>query len=260
MKITLLGSGTSHGVPVIGCGCKVCSSADPRDKRTRSSILIENENTVILVDTGTDFRFQALRSGIRRLDAVLMTHAHADHLHGLDDTRSLTHEKPLPIYGSKNTIGEIRKRFDYVFTDTQQGGGKPRLEMIDHRAKEFSIDGVIIIPVPVKHGRLEIHGYRIGDFAYITDCSEIPDKSLELLTGVRVLIINALRYRPHPTHFSIDEAVQASEKIGAQEVWLTHLCHDVSHQELTEQLEKNNSNERSILPAYDELVITADAM
>ncbi|MBN1687161.1 MAG: MBL fold metallo-hydrolase [Spirochaetales bacterium] len=258
MKITVLGSGTSHGVPVIGCDCEVCRSADPRDKRTRSSVLIEHGETVVLVDTGTDFRFQALRAGIRRLDAVLMTHAHADHLHGLDDTRSLTHAKPLPVYGSQDTLSEIRDRFDYVFTKTQIGGGKPNLLLQDHRGDRIGIGGLTITPVPVKHGDLTIFGYRIGNFAYITDCSGIPRESFELLEGVKILIINALRYRSHATHFTVEQAIEASKKIGAREVWLTHLCHDVSHKKLTEELNLRNSDTSRILPSYDGLEIIVD--
>jgi len=259
MKVTVLGSGTSHGIPVIGCSCKVCVSADPRDKRTRSSILIEHENVRIVIDTGTDFRFQALRAGLRRLDALLMTHSHAHNLHGLDATRPLTYEKPLAIYGSTETIAEIPKRFAYIFTRTQIGGGKPRLELHDHRGKDISLGNLIVTPVPVQHGSLCIYGYRIGNFAYITDCSSIPESSLHMLAGVDVLIINALRYRSHPTHFTIDEAVEASRRIGARETWLTHLCHDVSHAKLTEELQLQNVQERRVLPAYDGLEITAVA-
>ena len=255
MKVTVLGSGTSHGVPVIGCDCNICTSTDPRDKRTRSSILIEHEETTILVDTGTDFRFQALRAGIKDLDAVLITHAHADHLHGLDDTRIFTYGKQLPIYGSQDAIDEIRRRFDYVFKETQIGGGKPNLLLRVHHGEGIQIGNESILPVPVKHGNLLIFGYRIGDFAYITDASEIPEQSFQLLKGVKVLIINALRYKTHPTHFNIDQAVEASAAIGAKEVWLTHLCHDVSHKKLTDELNQHNANSRRVLPAYDGLEI-----
>lgn len=240
---------------MIGCNCEVCRSTDPHDKRTRSSILIEHEDTVVLVDTSTDFRFQALRAGIRHLDAILMTHAHADHLHGLDDTRSLTFDKTITVYGSKNTIDEIRKRFDYVFTPLRFGGGKPNLRLRDHHGSKLSVGGLSIVPVPVQHGNLPIFGYRIGPFAYITDCSGVPDSSLGLLGGVSHLVINALRYRPHPTHFNIEEAVETAGKIGAKEVWLTHLCHEVGHKQLTRELESGNNEKRRILPAYDGLEI-----
>ena len=233
-------------------------SQDPRDKRTRSSILIEHKELAILIDTGTDFRFQALRTGINHLDSILMTHAHADHIHGLDDVRSLTYGKPLDVYGSKETIDEIRSRFDYVFKNTQLGGGKPNLILIDHRGEEISIGGIRIQPIPVTHGELDIFGYRIGEFAYITDSSKIPEPSLSMLSGVRTLVINALRYRPHSTHFNIDQALKASQKIGAQEVWLTHLCHDVSHKTLTEDLEGINGERQQVLPAFDGLELEVD--
>jgi phosphoribosyl 1,2-cyclic phosphate phosphodiesterase len=258
MNITVLGSGTSHGIPVIGCSCDVCTSKDPHDKRTRSSILVEHENIAILVDTTTDFRFQALKADIKHLDAVLMTHAHADHLHGLDDTRSLTYSRRLGVYGSSDTLEEIRKRFDYIFTGSQIGGGKPKLALYDHGGREISIGGLSIVPIPVLHGGLPIYGYRFGTFAYITDCSHIPESSIALLEGVHFLIINALRYRPHPTHFSIEQSVEAARSIGAREIWLTHLCHDISHSKLMDELELENSGNCRILPAYDGLRFSAE--
>jgi phosphoribosyl 1,2-cyclic phosphate phosphodiesterase len=237
----------------------VCTSQDQCDNRTRSSILIENNGTVILVDAGTDFRFQAIRAGITRLDSLLMTHVHADHLHGLDDVRSLTYQRPLNVYGSKETIEEIYKRFDYIFKSTQLGGGKPNLVLIDHHGENISIESIEVVPIPVKHGKLDIYGYRIGDFAYITDASKIPESSFKLLEGVRTLIINALRYRPHPTHFNVDQAVEASEKIGASNVWLTHICHDASHRELISYLEKTVKNGIEISPACDGLEIEIES-
>jgi len=258
MKITILGSGTSHGIPVIGCECDVCMSQDPKDNRTRSSILIEHKNRIILVDTGPDFRFQALRAGISRLDGILLTHSHADHCHGLDDTRSLTYRKTLDVYGSEETLAEIRKKFDYVFENTQIGGGKPNLRLVDHHGAEIAIGEVRIQPIPVKHGELKIYGYRIGSFGYITDASEIPVSSFSLLSGIQTLVINALRYRPHPTHFNIDQALEVSQKIGAKEVWITHLCHDVSHKTLTEDLDGIHEEDRKVLPAYDGLELEID--
>lgn len=258
MKITVLGSGTSHGIPVIGCGCDVCASADPRDKRTRSSILIEHGPTVVLIDAGPDFRFQALRAGVRRLDALLMTHTHADHLHGLDDTRSLTYDRPLDVYGSASTIKEIRRRFDYIFTATQIGGGKPNIRLINHNGNKISVGDMPIVPVPVLHGDLTIFGYRVGNFAYITDCSYLPESSLKSLIGVKYLVINALRYRPHATHFNIEQAVEAAGRIGATRTWLTHLCHDMSHKKLTDELEISNNENRRISPAHDGLEIITD--
>ncbi len=255
MRVTILGSGTSHGVPVVGCKCDVCRSEDPKDKRSRSSILVEENDAVILVDTSTDFRTQALSKGLSRIDAILMTHGHADHLYGLDDTRSLSRDKPIPLYGSPDTLSEIRTRFDYVFKNTQVGGGKPNIDLRILNGEHVTVAGVDVLPVPIKHGDLNIYGFRFGSFAYITDCSEIPQESMELLAGVEALIIGALRYRPHATHFSIDEAIAASAKIGATRVWFTHLCHDVRHGTLVEELSRGNYGNPTILPGYDGLEI-----
>ncbi|MBT3272543.1 MAG: MBL fold metallo-hydrolase [Spirochaetales bacterium] len=253
MRVTILGSGTSHGVPVIGCDCDTCLSEDPRDKRTRSSITIEENGAFILIDTSTDFRTQAIREGIKKLDAILMTHSHADHLHGIDDTRPLTWDNPLPVYGSAEVLEEIRTRFDYIFKETQRGGGKPKLDLRLLPAEEVAVAGIRIQPIPVMHGDVEIYGFRIGSFAYITDCSAIPEKSYKLLSGVTHLVIGALRYRPHATHFSIDEAITAAGRIGAAHAWLTHLCHDVNHQILTRKL--SGRENPSFLPAFDGLLL-----
>ncbi len=250
MKITILGSGTSHGIPVIGCRCDVCRSMDLRDKRTRSSILVEKNHAQILVDTSTDFRIQALREGINRLDAIIITHAHADHICGLDDTRSLTWDKPLPLYASQFVADEIRTRFDYIFRDLQTGGGKPKIDLRITDGDTMNIEGIEVLPIPVKHGDLDITGYRFSNFAYITDCSHISKESYRLLKGVDTLVIGALRYKPHTTHFSISEALEASEKIGARRTWFTHLCHDVCHAALSKEL-KDGVN-----PAYDGMVLT----
>jgi len=258
MRVTILGSGTSHGIPVVGCGCEVCHSKNPKDKRTRSSILIEQDGTNILVDTSTDFRAQALRKGIDHLDAILMTHAHADHLHGFDDTRSLAWERPIPLYASAETLDEIVKRFDYAFKVTQIGGGKPRVNLHRLDGTTVTIAGLEVRPIPIKHGILDIYGFRFGDFAYLTDCSEIPGPSLELLEGIKLLVIGALRYRPHATHFSIEEAIAASRKIGPERVWLTHLCHDVSHAKLEEELERDFSASPAVQPAFDGLEIEVE--
>ena len=250
MKITILGSGTSHGIPVIGCRCDVCRSTDVKDKRTRSSILVENNNAQVLVDTSTDFRIQALREGVNRLDAIIITHAHADHIYGLDDTRSLTWDKPLPLYASQLAANEIRTRFDYIFKDSQIGGGKPNIDLRIVDGSTMDIAGMEVLPIPVKHGDLDIMGYRFSNFAYVTDCSYISKESYQLLKGVDTLVIGALRHKPHATHFSISEAIEASEKIGARRTWFTHLCHDVCHTALSEELNDDVS------PAYDGMVIT----
>ena len=250
MKITVFGSGTSHGIPVVGCRCDVCTSIDYKDKRTRSSILVQHNGAGILVDTSTDFRRQAIREGLSRLDAVLITHAHADHIHGLDDIRSLTWEKSLPVYAAQNAADEIRTRFDYVFKKTQIGGGKPNIDIRVIDSGELNVCGIDVLPIPIKHGDLDIFGYRFANFAYLTDCSGIPQESYRFLAGVEYLIIGALRYRPHATHFSIGEASEAAAKIGAKRTWLTHLCHDVSHMGLVKDLQNG------VNPAYDGMILT----
>ena len=251
MEAIIMGSGTSHGIPVVGCSCGVCRSPDPRDKRSRASLLIRGENLDILIDTSTEFRLQAIREGITRLDAVFYTHSHADHLHGIDDIRPLTKDHPMPVYAEELTQKDIKKRFDYIFASHpgHKGGGRPKLSLHPLASEGVSIKGIKVLPIPVFHGEMLINGFRIGELAYITDCSRIPASSYPLLRGVKKLVIGALRKRPHPTHFSIDEAVAESKKIGADQTWLTHLCHDHSHRELLEMLPKK------IEPAYDGLSI-----
>jgi phosphoribosyl 1,2-cyclic phosphate phosphodiesterase len=251
LKVRILGSGTSHGVPVIGCACPVCRSTDPRDARTRSSILVSSGETLILVDAATEFRLQAIKAGIARISALLLTHAHADHTHGLDDLRAINDSGPIQVFGNHPTIEEIRERFAYVFKPTQEGGGKPRLALREVEGGiPFPVGGLSLLPLPILHGNLEILGYRIGSFAYITDASSIPEGTWPLLEGTEYLVINGLRKRPHPTHLSIDEAVAVAERIGPRKTWLTHLCHESSHESLLEYL-----SGKPIEPAYDGLEI-----
>ena len=260
MKIIVLGSGTSHGIPVVGCSCPVCTSNESKDKRMRSSIYIEGSGGErALIDAGPEFRLQALRSGITALDGIFLTHSHADHIHGLDDVRPLSWKKPLPVYGNDQTITEMRERFAYVFCSTaQRGGGKPNLlpRVVDGPVR---IGSLTFTPVPVKHGVLDILGWEVGEnasksavstgktpserivpsesdksFLYLTDTSAIPPSSLKQIrpSSRRVVIIGGLRARPHETHFSFGQALEAALDLDATEAYLTHLSHDHSHAEV----------------------------
>ena len=241
MKVRILGCGTSTGVPVIGCSCSACSSTHPRNKRTRSSIAIEINSKTILIDTSTDLRSQALMSGIARVDAVLYTHYHADHVHGIDDLRSynrIQNEETIPCYGDRDTIDRIHNAFSYIFAvkgSRNEGGWKPNLETKVIEAP-FSLFGTEIIPVSIEHGARSILGFRIENFAYLTDCSAIPKESMELLRGTEVVVIGALRQRPHPSHFSIGQALEAAREIGAKRTILTHLGHAVDYEEINPTL------------------------
>jgi phosphoribosyl 1,2-cyclic phosphate phosphodiesterase len=272
MRVTVLGSGTSHGVPAIGCGCDVCRSADPRDHRTRPSILIDLSNgrdpapseddappfaravQSILVDTSTDLRAQALANDIRRVDAILFTHSHADHVFGLDDVRRFNQMQraAIPCYADARTAADLRRMFAYVFGGAlQKGGGVPELSLF-HIGGPFLLGGVEIVPVPLCHGMLPVLGFRIGGFAYLTDCNRIPDESWPLLTGgggVHTLILDALRHRSHSTHFSVAEAVDAVRRLGAERAYFTHICHDLPHAATCAELPPG------IELAYDGLVL-----
>jgi len=253
MRVLVLGSGTSFGVPVIGCDCHVCTSSDPKDARYRASILVEAAGTSLVVDSGPEFRLQALRARITRLDALLLTHAHADHVGGLDDVRPLTRERALPVYGNAETLAEVRERFGYIFRETQKGGGKPRIEP-RLAGGPFRVGGLEVVPVPLLHGRLPILGWRIGSFAYITDCSELPQSSLAILSGVEYLIVNGLRRRPHETHFSLDQGIEAAKRVGARRAWLTHMNHESTHEELEAYCAERSAGVE-VHPAYDGLEI-----
>ena len=228
MRITMLGSGTSTGVPVIGCECAVCTSPDPRNRRTRPSLWLELPAGHALVDTPPDLREQALRHRVPRVDAVLFTHAHADHLFGLDDVRifNFRQKSAIPCFGSATTLARVRAAFAYVWEDGQAGGGKPQLALCPVEAP-FSLLGAEVVPIPVWHGAMPVFGYRLGRFAYVTDVSLVPEESFALLSDLDLLVLGALRYRPHPTHFSIAEAIAAAARIGARRTVLTHLAHDV---------------------------------
>ena len=225
----MLGTGTSVGVPRIACDCAVCSSDDPRNHRLRCSLLIEDAGAAILVDTPPDLRTQVLRHGLRQLDAVLFTHAHADHLHGLDDVRcfSISRGAPLPCYADQSTIERIRHVFDYAF-HTHHASSVPQLELhtIDG---PFSLLGLAVEPVPVLHGRLPVLAFRVGGFAYVTDCSSSPPASMRALRGLDVLVLDALRHREHPTHFNVTQALEVAAELTPGRTYLTHIAHDLDH-------------------------------
>lgn len=235
LRVTMMGSGTSSGVPVIGCECAVCTSVDPRNRRLRPGLKVEQSGplgrSTVLVDTPTDLRAQALAFGLPRVDAVVFTHAHADHVFGLDEVRifNFRQRASIPCYGTAPTLERIRQTFSYVFEEGQEGGGKPKLELVPIDTQAFTLAGAEWLPIPVWHGELEVYGYRIDDFAYVTDCNRIPETSFARLEGLRVLILDALRYRPHPTHFSLDEAIAAARRIGAERTVFTHIAHDIDH-------------------------------
>ncbi len=239
MRVTVLGSGTSSGVPVIGCPCPTCLSDDPHDQRLRPSILLETEDTALVFDTSTDFRQQMLRAAVKHLDAVVFTHHHCDHVAGFDDIRAFNFisGQALPIYTLPETLAALQRMFSYVFTPPEQiGGGIPQIVPTVIDAEPFAVNGLEVVPIPLKHGIMRVNGYRIGDFAYCTDTNYIPPESFELLDGVKVLILDALRYRRHPTHFTVDEAIETAFRIGAERTYFTHIAHQIKHADLSSQL------------------------
>lgn len=233
MRVTILGSGTSAGVPTPGCTCDVCLSTNPLNKRMRASIFIEQGATKLLVDCGPDLRTQVLTFGVNDISDVLLTHTHADHLNGLDDLRSfnMIHGHAIDLYGTSETLDEVKKRFAYCFQPPPPGGGIPQLELNEFTpGTPFRIDDLDILPLTVMHGQWAIVGFRINDLGYFTDVSFMPDATVEALQGVKVLITSALRHRPHPTHMNLAEAVKLSRRIGARQTWFTHMSHDLEHE------------------------------
>jgi phosphoribosyl 1,2-cyclic phosphate phosphodiesterase len=228
MRLTILGSGSSHGSPVIGCTCETCTSPDPRNHRMRASALVEVGERAFLIDTGPEMRIQSIRAGIQRIDAVLYTHFHADHVHGIDDLKAYNAALggPLSCYGNAQTEHQLRTRFEYAFVGTPWVGLIPHLTF-DTVDEPFELLGVPITPVDLQHGRIRSCGWRIGGLAYLTDANAIPDSSMALLGGLDLLVIDGLRPRPHPTHFSIDEAVAVSRDLRPVRTLLTHMNHNV---------------------------------
>ncbi len=241
MQLTILGAGSSAGTPAVGCDCKTCTSTNPRNKRTRcSSFVMLDSGEVILIDTGPDLRLQSLREGLRRVDAVLYTHTHADHLHGIDDLRAFCQlqRKQIPLYTYPDAVEHIKAKFGYTLRDPSDFWEIPVLS-INKIEKPFELFGHQITPIPVFHGRSQIYGYRINNFAYMTDVSSIPDESFALLQGLDLLLIDCLRVDKHPTHINIEQSLQYVSQINAKQSVLIHMTHDLEYESLTKMLPSN---------------------
>lgn len=252
MRVTLLGTGTSTGIPMIGCSCAVCTSADPRDTRMRTSALIETADGNILIDAGPDMRQQLLGQRVMSLNAVLLTHEHQDHIGGIDDLRPLNYrmDTPMPVYGRERTISAVKKRYYYAFDNNNGGSSRPNLTLHELKAwQTLTLAGLPITVLPITHGTLDIYGYRIGNFAYITDASHIGDDVVRALSGVHTLVINALRDDPHPMHLTFDQAQAYVERIGPGRAYYVHLTHDVLHATLLDRLPSH------IQPGFDGLML-----
>jgi len=255
VRLTFLGTGTSFGIPQIGCGCAVCASTDPKDRRNRTSVVVQEGGKSLLVDTPPELRLGLLRSGIRSVDAVLFTHDHADHTHGIDDLRALSgrHGGTLALYGAAEVFERMRRKFDYIFDPDARpipGSSRPdvRATVLEPGA-EVRIAGVPVLPIELSHGPSTVLGFRFGRVAYVTDAKVVPDAARTLLAGLEVLVLNALFHRPHPTHLSVPEAVETAQAIGARRTYLTHLTHETGHAALLAELPPG------IEPAYDGLVV-----
>ncbi|MCO6357998.1 MBL fold metallo-hydrolase [Roseivirga pacifica] len=251
MIVTILGSGTSQGVPVIGCNCAVCKSLDFRDKRLRASIHIAIDNRSFIIDSGPDFRQQVLREGISSLDALLFTHEHKDHTAGMDDIRSFNflQERDMPVYARKQVLGQLKQEYAYVFAASKYPG-VPRVEVHEIKNEDFIVEGIKVTPIEVLHYKLPVFGYRIGDFAYITDMKSISDEEFKKLNGVKALVVNALQQTPHISHLTLEEAIDFAQKVGAEQTYLTHLSHKMGKQRDVEKMLPEN-----IAIAFDGLKI-----
>lgn len=252
MKVTFLGTGTSQGVPVIACRCEVCLSLDYRDKRLRTSVLIEQHNTSIVIDTGPDFRQQMLRERVCKLDAVVFTHSHKDHTAGLDDVRAFNHlqERDMPVYGDKNVLAALQKEFSYVFSEHKYPG-IPSLELHEIKNAPFVIGDATLIPIKVMHYKLPVYGYRIGDFTYITDANYISDEEKAKIKGSKVIVLNALHKEAHISHFNLEQAIALLTELQPEKAYLIHLGHRMGlHNQVSKELPE------FIEIAYDGLQLT----
>lgn len=254
MKVTFLGTGTSQGVPIIACSCEVCSSTDPRDKRLRSSILIETTHTNIVIDTGPDFRQQMLREHVQKVDAILFTHGHKDHTAGFDDIRGFNWKtkEAMEVYANEEVEQVLKRDFHYAFAENKYPG-VPNLNLHVIHNDKFMINDIELVPIEVLHYKMPVFGYRIGDFSYITDANFINDTEKEKLYGTKVLVLNALRKTEHISHFSLDEAIALAQEIDAEETYLIHMSHQMGlHEEVQRELPTG------IYLAYDELQVLVE--
>ena len=256
MKITFLGTGTSQGVPVIACDCAVCTSNSKHDKRLRVSVLIEDQGKTIVIDAGPDFRYQMLRAGVKRLDAILFTHEHKDHVAGLDDVRAFNHKQQseIDIYAHPRVQEALRKEFHYIFSGNNYPGiPRLRLNTIEEN-QTFDVSGISVIPVSVMHFKLPVFGFRIGGFTYITDANSISEEEKLKIKGSELLVINALQKTKHISHFTLDEALELAAEIGAKKTYITHISHNMgTHREVSSELPEG------VFLAYDELEISIDS-
>lgn len=251
MKIVFLGTGTSTGIPLLSCNCATCQSSDPRDRRLRTSVWLQIQSINIIIDAGIDFRQQALLYQISTVDAVVFTHHHVDHVFGLDDLRPINfiQRKTIDIYGNSLTMEHLQRIYPYVFNGKDCPSDIPKINWFVFDSDIFTIHNIAVTPIPVYHGELLIHGFRIGNFAYLTDVSRIPAESYSKLKNLDILVLGALRERPHPTHFTLKEALNEAQKIGAKKTYLVHISHELSHQGLLQRLPAH------IQPAYDGLEV-----
>ncbi len=252
MKITFLGTGTSQGVPVIGCECEVCKSMDYRDKRLRTSVHLEVDGRSFVIDTGPDFRQQMLREGIKRLDAVVLTHSHKDHIAGLDDVRAYNfkQDQDMPVFGTQEVLKQLKVEFYYAFEKVKYPG-TPQLNLHEIDTTPFEAAGVLFTPLPVTHLNMPVLGFRVGHFSYVTDANSIPGETFEILKGTQVLVLNTLQKEKHISHFNLEESIAVAEKIGAQQTYFTHISHKLGMHKLVEK-----ELPKQVALAHDGLIIT----